>query len=67
MTLNVRGIHHVAIICSDYERSKAFYTEVIGLTIICETYRAERDSYKLDLKVDTTTQLELFSFPSAPQ
>ncbi|MFD1384193.1 VOC family protein [Rhodanobacter aciditrophus] len=66
MTLNIQGIHHVAIICSDYERSKAFYTDILGLTILCETYRSERNSYKLDLKVDSSTQIELFSFPSAP-
>ncbi len=59
------AIHHVAIICADYPRSKAFYTEVLGFEIIEETYRAERDSYKLDLKVGNG-QIELFSFPGAP-
>lgn len=57
-------IHHVAIICSDYDRSKAFYTETLGFQIIAEHYRQERDSYKLDLRVGNQ-QLELFSFPKA--
>ncbi|HEY9733608.1 MAG TPA: VOC family protein [Drouetiella sp.] len=59
-------IHHVAIICSNYERSKAFYTETLGFEVIEETYRAERHSYKLDLKVGRNAQIELFSFPSPP-
>lgn len=62
----LEGIHHIAIICSDYERSKAFYTQVLGLEIIKETYRAERQSYKLDLAVNGTYQIELFSFPDRP-
>jgi glyoxylase I family protein len=60
-------IHHVAIICSDYEKSKQFYVEVLGLPIIQETFRKERNSYKLDLKVSETAQIELFSFPNPPQ
>src|SRR4028118_23840 len=60
-------IHHVAIICSDYEKSKHFYVEVLGLPIIQETFRKERNSYKLDLKVSETAQIELFSFPNPPQ
>lgn len=59
-------IHHVAIICSNYERSKAFYTETLGFKVIEETYRAARDSYKLDLRVGRSAQIELFSFPSPP-
>lgn len=59
-------IHHVAIICSDYDRSKAFYTETLGFQIIAEHYRQDRDSYKLDLRVGNQ-QLELFSFPKAPK
>jgi len=58
-------IHHVAIIASDYERSKDFYTRILGFEIIRETYRAERQSYKLDLKVGDA-QIELFSFPNPP-
>ncbi|WP_226654589.1 SMU1112c/YaeR family gloxylase I-like metalloprotein [Guptibacillus hwajinpoensis] len=60
-------VHHVAIICSDYERSKEFYTKTLDLKIIEETYRKERDSYKLDLAVGNHTQIELFSFPNAPE
>jgi glyoxylase I family protein len=63
--MKLQSIHHVAIICSDYEVSKHFYTEILGLTILCETYRAERDSYKLDLELNGV-QLELFSFPNPP-
>lgn len=60
------AIHHVALICSDYARSKAFYTETLGFRIIREVYRAERDSWKLDLEVSPGVGLELFSFPSPP-
>lgn len=59
-------IHHAAIICADYERSKRFYTETLGLTILAEHYRAERDSYKLDLALPDGSQIELFSFPAPP-
>ncbi len=61
------GLHHVAIICSDYGRSKHFYTEILGLRVIAENYRAERDSYKLDLLLPDGTQIELFSFPNPAQ
>lgn len=63
------GIHHSAIICSDYQRSKRFYTEILGFTIIHEVYREARQSYKLDLAVgdDNGGQIELFSFPSPPE
>lgn len=60
------GIHHVAIICSDYQRSKHFYTELLGLKVLAENYRAERQSYKLDLQLPDGGQLELFSFVDAP-
>ena len=60
-------IHHVAIICSDYEISKKFYTEVLGFSIIKETFRHSRNSYKLDLRVGENDQIELFSFPNPPQ
>jgi len=59
-------IHHISIICSDYQRSKQFYTETLGLEIIRETYRAARDSYKLDLSLHRVYVLELFSFPDPP-
>ncbi|MBS1665114.1 MAG: VOC family protein [Bacteroidetes bacterium] len=61
--MNIKSIHHVAILTDDYPRSKVFYTEVLGFTIIAETYRAERKSYKLDLAIDGLYQIELFSFP----
>lgn len=60
-------IHHIAIICSDYEVSKQFYTEVLGLNIICEIYREERQSYKLDLAIGEHYVIELFSFPNPPK
>jgi len=60
------GIHHIAIICTDYARSKAFYTEALGLEIIREVYRAERASYKLDLALGGQYVIELFSFPEPP-
>ena len=60
------SLHHIAIICSDYERSKKFYTEVLGFTIIREVYRAERQSYKLDLALNGDYLIELFSFPDPP-
>jgi glyoxylase I family protein len=60
----LHGIHHIAIICSDYERSKLFYTEILGFAIQQEVYRAERQSYKLDLCLDGAYIIELFSFPN---
>ena len=65
--LSLNQIHHVAIICSDYERSKTFYTEILGLTIINETYRKERQSYKLNLALSGKYIIELFSFPASPK
>ena len=59
-------IHHVAIICSDYARSKRFYVEILGFEIIREVYREDRRSFKLDLKVGDQYQIELFSFPNPP-
>lgn len=61
--MNIKAIHHIAILTDDYRRSKAFYTEVLGFTVIQETYRAERQSYKLDLAIAGHYQIELFSFP----
>ncbi|EGQ8040484.1 VOC family protein [Vibrio alginolyticus] len=60
------AIHHVAIICSDYPTSKHFYTQVLGLKVIAENYREARGSYKLDLALPDGSQVELFSFPGAP-
>ncbi len=64
--MNLKKIHHAAIICSDYQVSKDFYTNVLGLKILAENYRAERDSFKLDLQVGDN-QIELFSFPQPPK
>jgi glyoxylase I family protein len=60
------SIHHIAIICSDYPVSKHFYSSILGLNILSEIYRQERNSYKLDLELNGV-QIELFSFPSPPQ
>jgi len=60
------NIHHIAIICSDYEVSKKFYTEVLGLNIVREVYREARQSYKLDLAIGEHYVIELFSFPNPP-
>lgn len=59
-------IHHVAIISSDYQRSKHFYSQILGFEIIREVYRQERQSYKLDLKINDYSAIELFSFPVTP-
>jgi glyoxylase I family protein len=64
--LKFKKIHHVAVICSDYPRSKDFYVRILGLTPIREVYREERESYKLDLEVGGQYQIELFSFPNPP-
>lgn len=62
----LKSIHHIAIICSNYEVSKKFYTEILGLQIVAEHFRAERQSYKLDLKLGDQYVIELFSFPHPP-
>jgi glyoxylase I family protein len=64
--MEIKNIHHIAIICSDYERSKKFYTEILGFAILSEHYRADRNSYKLDLAIGDKYQIELFSFPDSP-
>lgn len=64
--LKLKRVHHIAIICTDYQQSKQFYTDVLGLTKVREVYRAERQSYKLDLEVAGLYQIELFSFPEPP-
>jgi glyoxylase I family protein len=63
----LRGIHHAAIICSYYEKSRNFYVSILGLEVIAENYRGERDSYKLDLRLPDGSQIELFSFPRSPE
>lgn len=65
--LEIKKLHHIAIICSDYEKSKAFYTSVLGLEIKNEIYRLERKSYKLDLCLNGEYLIELFSFPDPPK
>ena len=62
---NISGFHHVAIIASDYQRSRAFYVDVLGFTVVAENFREERNSWKCDLQVGDA-QIELFSFPHAP-
>lgn len=64
--IQIAGLHHIAIICQDYERSKRFYTDVLGFTILSEALRAERQSYKLDLALNGQYLIELFSFPNPP-
>jgi len=64
--MKLAGIHHVAIIASDYARSRRFYVEVLGLDVVAEVYRQARDSWKLDLRLADGTQVELFSFPQPP-
>lgn len=62
----LKRVHHVAVICSDYAKSKHFYVEILGLEIIREVYRESRRSFKLDLQVGSEYQIELFSFPDPP-
>ena len=64
--LHLTKIHHIAIIASDYQKSKTFYTEILGLTILREVYRESRQSYKLDLALNGEYVIELFSFPTPP-
>lgn len=59
------AIHHVAIICSDIVRSKAFYLGTLGFTLINEEWRAARHSWKCDL-VQGSIRLELFTFEESP-
>lgn len=66
MNTPILGFHHVALIVSDYAKSKHFYTQILGAEIIAETYREARQSYKLDLKFADGSQIELFSFPNPP-
>ena len=65
--MKIKGIHHCAIICSNYQQSKHFYADVLKLKILNESFRADRSSYKLDLALPDGTQIELFSFPSPPK
>lgn len=65
--MNLNKVHHIAIICSDHRKSLDFYVNILGLTIIAENYRAERDSYKTDLALGDNYIIELFSFPNPPK
>ena len=65
--IELERIHHIAIICSDYQKSKTFYTDILGFRIEQEVFRSERNSYKLDLSLHGTYIIELFSFPSPPK
>lgn len=65
--MKLNTIHHIAIICSDYPKSKAFYVDVLGLEVLSEIYRGERDSHKLDLALNGNYVIELFSFPNPPK
>lgn len=64
--LQLKNVHHIAIICKNYEVSKHFYTQILGLKILAEHYRKERDSWKLDLMIQDRYVIELFSFPNPP-
>ena len=64
--MHLARLHHAAIICADYARSKDFYTRILGLRVIAENLRVERQSYKLDLALADGSQIELFSFPAPP-
>lgn len=63
----INKVHHIAIICSDYLKSKHFYSNILGLKIVREVYREDRKSYKLDLALNDTYIIELFSFPNPPE
>lgn len=65
--MKIKGIHHIAIICSDYKKSKEFYVNKLGFKVLAENYRKEKNSYKLDLCVGDKYQIELFSFPNPPE
>lgn len=64
--LSLHSIHHIAIICTDYQASKEFYTSLLGLEIQQEVYREHRDSWKCDLTLNGHYVIELFSFPHPP-
>lgn len=64
--IKLNAVHHIAVICSDYEVSKKFYTDILGFSIVAEHYREKRNSYKLDLKLGDQYCIELFSFPTPP-
>lgn len=65
--MKIEKLHHIAIICSDYEKSKEFYTKILNFKIDNEIFRKERQSYKLDLSLNGIYVIELFSFPNPPK
>ncbi|WP_028243477.1 VOC family protein [Pseudobutyrivibrio ruminis] len=65
--MKLSTIHHIAIIVSDYEKSKDFYVNKLGFEIIRENYRPQKDDWKLDLKVNDTTELEIFAPKNPPK
>lgn len=64
--IKLNSVHHIAIICSDYQISKKFYTEILGFQVHAEYYREQRNSFKLDLRLGDRYWIELFSFPNPP-
>ncbi len=64
--LGLKQVHHIAIIATDYARSKAFYCDILGFTLMGEFFREERNSWKGDLALNGHYTIELFSFPEPP-
>ena len=65
--LQLNKVHHIALICSDYEKSLEFYTHVVGCQVIAEHWREEQQSYLTKLSLNGEYVIELFSYPSPPQ
>ena len=65
--MKLSSIHHIAIIVSDIEKAREFYVQKLGFEVIRENYRAERGDWKLDLRVDEHTELEVFAEKNPPQ
>ena len=65
--IQLKRVHHISIICSDPEKSKRFYCDVLGFEILRETFRKERQSLKIDLSLNNQYLLELFTFPDSPK
>lgn len=65
--MNLSTIHHIAIIGSDYQACKDFYVNKLGFEVIRENYRPERNDWKIDLRVNETTELELFIVSNPPK
>lgn len=65
--MKLNSVHHVAIIVSDIEKAREFYVEKLGFEVIRENYRKERGDWKLDLRVDEHTELEIFVEKNPPK